>query len=147
MKIVPILPLLAALLAVTPGAQAARILAVFPSTFSSQVNVYTALTKQLTRQGHQVTVLSPFPQRWAPPGYTDIDLMMSPLGTVKNKLANEGPQLFSTDWKQFHNTALFLWRIGIETTEATIQSQQVHICCVIYSTPELNGKSTLLQYF
>lgn len=117
-----VLLLLASLWATCQGA---RILAVFPSTFTSHVYVYTTLTKQLARQGHQVTVLSPFPQKWAPPGYVDIDLMMSPLGTVKNKLANEGPHLFSTEWKKFHDNAFLLWRIGLEVTEAVIESQQV----------------------
>jgi hypothetical protein len=108
--------------------QGARILAVFPSTFTSHTHVYTALTKQLARQGHQVTVLSPFPQKWAPPGYVDIDLMMSPLGAVKNKLANEGPHLFSTNWMEFHKTSILLWHVGLEVTEAVIESQQVFNC-------------------
>ncbi|XP_059478099.1 UDP-glycosyltransferase UGT5-like [Neocloeon triangulifer] len=109
----------------TLGGEAARILAIFPSSSPSQVNVYTALTKQLAREGHQITVLSPFPQKWAPPGYTDFDLMHGPVSEFKNKLAMEGSVLYSTDWKEFYKTAMYLWRVGVELTEAVMTSPQV----------------------
>ncbi|XP_065343007.1 UDP-glucosyltransferase 2-like [Cloeon dipterum] len=118
--------LLAVLLAAAAcGAAAERILAVFPSSSPSQVNVFTALTKELARRGHQVTVLSPFPQKAAPPGYIDFDLMHGPVAEFKNSLANEGPVLYSPEPRHFFHTALHLWRVSVGLTHAVMTSPQV----------------------
>jgi hypothetical protein len=52
--------------------EGARILGLFPLSGRSHAIVHFSLVKELAKRGHQVTVLSPFPQQSAIPNYTDI---------------------------------------------------------------------------
>jgi glucuronosyltransferase len=55
-------------------AHGARILAIFPLPAKSHFAVSSALLKELANRGHQVTVLSPFPEKSPIPNYTDIEI-------------------------------------------------------------------------
>jgi glucuronosyltransferase len=55
------------------GVHAARILGIFPIPGRSHFTFCGTIMKELASRGHQVTVLSPFPQKSPIPNYTDID--------------------------------------------------------------------------
>ena len=56
------------------GSDGARILAVFPIHSKSHFNVDSAVVKELANRGHEVTVVSPFPEENPLPNYKDIVL-------------------------------------------------------------------------
>ena len=58
---------------VAQGAHGAKILGVFPLPGKSHFAVSSSLMKELANRGHQVTVVSPFPEKSPVPNYTDID--------------------------------------------------------------------------
>jgi glucuronosyltransferase len=58
-------------------AHGAKILGVFPLPGKSHFIVSSALMKELANRGHQVTVLSPFPEKSPIPNYTDIDISIT----------------------------------------------------------------------
>lgn len=66
------------LLAGSCATHAFRILAVFPHPAKSHFAFFEPLVKELAARGHDVTVLSHFPQRSRTPNYTDVSLQ----GTV-----------------------------------------------------------------
>jgi hypothetical protein len=55
----------------------AKVLGVFPFPSRSHLNVQKALMFELARRGHEVTVLSSFPENKVIPNYTDIELKTS----------------------------------------------------------------------
>ena len=57
--------------------QGAKILGVFPMPAKSHMIVHSALMKELARRGHQVTVLSPFPEKSPIHNFTDIEFKVS----------------------------------------------------------------------
>jgi glucuronosyltransferase len=59
---------------VAHGAYGAKILGIFPVPGKSHFAVSAVLMKELASRGHQVTVLSPFPEKSPIPNYTDIDM-------------------------------------------------------------------------
>jgi hypothetical protein len=61
-----------------------RILGLFPITGPSHAAVNFALVKELAQRGHQVTVLSPFPQEKPIPNYTDIAVQKMGLEDLLN---------------------------------------------------------------
>jgi glucuronosyltransferase len=62
---------------VAHGAHGAKILGIFPLPGKSHFTVSSALLKELANKGHQVTVLSPFPEKSPIPNYTDIDTRLT----------------------------------------------------------------------
>jgi hypothetical protein len=52
----------------------AKVLGVFPFPSRSHLIVQKALMFELARQGHEVTVVSPFPENKAIPNYTEIEV-------------------------------------------------------------------------
>jgi len=54
--------------------RAAKVLGVFPFPSRSHMIVQKSLMLELARQGHEVTVVSSFPENKAIPNYTDIEL-------------------------------------------------------------------------
>ena len=64
------------MLALMPMAmiRAAKVLGVFPFPSRSHLIVQKALMLELARRGHEVTVVSSFPENKAIPNYTDIEL-------------------------------------------------------------------------
>jgi hypothetical protein len=55
----------------------AKVLGVFPFPFRSHLMVQKALMFELARRGHEVTVVSFFPENKVIPNYTDIKLKSS----------------------------------------------------------------------
>ena len=64
----------------------AKVLGVFPFPARSHLIVQKALMFELARRGHEVTVVSSFPENKAIPNYTDIELKTS----VKNLMGSNG---------------------------------------------------------
>jgi hypothetical protein len=56
----------------------AKVLSVFPFPSRSHLIVQKALMFELARRGHEVTVVSPFPENKVIPNYTDIELKTTP---------------------------------------------------------------------
>jgi glucuronosyltransferase len=56
----------------------------FPVSAPSHAAVNFALVKELARRGHQVTVLSPFPQKKHIPNYFDIAIEKIQFETLLN---------------------------------------------------------------
>jgi hypothetical protein len=50
----------------------ANILGIFPMLSKSHMTVHSALMKELARRGHQVTIFSPFPEKYQIQNFTDI---------------------------------------------------------------------------
>lgn len=55
----------------------ANILGIFPMPIKSHMIVHSALMKELSRRGHQVTVFSPFPEKYPIQNFTDIEFKVS----------------------------------------------------------------------
>jgi len=55
----------------------ANILGIFPMPAKSHMTVQSALMKELARRGHQVTVFSPFPEKYPIENFTDIEFKLS----------------------------------------------------------------------
>ncbi|XP_053677533.1 UDP-glycosyltransferase UGT5-like [Anopheles nili] len=61
-------------LAIPAATDGAKILGIFPTSSRSHYIVGSALMKELARRGHEVTVISPFPQKKPLKNYRDIDV-------------------------------------------------------------------------
>jgi glucuronosyltransferase len=57
--------------------QSAHILGIFPIPEKSHNIVFSALTHELARRGHQVTIISPFPEKKPIPNLTDIEVELT----------------------------------------------------------------------
>jgi glucuronosyltransferase len=57
--------------------EGANILGIFPMPIKSHMTVHSALVKELARRGHQVTVFSPFPEKYPIQNITDIEFKLS----------------------------------------------------------------------
>ncbi|XP_063241503.1 UDP-glucosyltransferase 2-like [Bacillus rossius redtenbacheri] len=90
----------ASLAAETDGA---RILGVFHYNGKSHFMVFESLMKALAARGHQVDVLSHFPQKTPVPNYTDIDVS----GTAPDVLDNITIDM-ALSWRMF-SMADFIW--------------------------------------
>jgi hypothetical protein len=55
----------------------ANILGIFPMPAKSHVPLHSALMKELARRGHQVTVFSPFPEKYPIQNLTDIEFKLA----------------------------------------------------------------------
>jgi len=102
--------------------EGARILAVFPFPAQSHVNVLSGLTKALAARGHELVVASPIAEKKPLPNYTEIDLMPS---MKKSKENSVGPQLYQMHNMKFYELWFTYWSMGLETTEAAINSPQL----------------------
>lgn len=67
-----VIVLLAVLIAVS---DASKILGVFPTPGKSHFIVMQSLMKGLVKAGHEVTVISAFPQKTPIPNYTDVSIV------------------------------------------------------------------------
>ncbi|XP_049545914.1 UDP-glycosyltransferase UGT5-like [Anopheles darlingi] len=57
-----------------PGVKSAKILSIFPTTSKSHWILGSALMKELAHDGHEVTVISPFPLKNAPKTYRHVEI-------------------------------------------------------------------------
>jgi glucuronosyltransferase len=69
--------LAALLVALLTTTQCAHILGIFPIPAKSHNIVLAALTRELARRGHHVTVVSPFPEKKPIPNLTDIEVKLA----------------------------------------------------------------------
>lgn len=64
--------------------ETAKILGLFPVPAKSHMVVNSAIVKELAKRGHEVTVVSPFPEKSEIPNYKDIaidaDMFVKHLG-------------------------------------------------------------------
>ncbi|EZA59837.1 2-hydroxyacylsphingosine 1-beta-galactosyltransferase [Ooceraea biroi] len=67
-----------------PICAAYRFLGVFPIAFKSHFVILESVMKGLISKGHQVDIISPFPQKTPYPNYTDIANLTAPLSFVNN---------------------------------------------------------------
>lgn len=84
-----LLSVLLAILACDQIANGYRILGVFPLHGKSHWIMQEALMKELARRGHQVDVITHFPQKNPIPNYTDISLKGSLPQVMNNMTATE----------------------------------------------------------
>ena len=76
-----VLAILISSLCATDGA---NILGIFPVPVKSHMIVHSALMKELARRGHQVTVFSPFPEKYPIRNFTDIEFKLSYSDLLQN---------------------------------------------------------------
>ncbi|KAK9675028.1 hypothetical protein QE152_g40698, partial [Popillia japonica] len=69
---------LAVIVFFTSNSQSARILAIFHIPSKSHAILGETLLKELARNGHEVTMVSPFPQKTPVPNYRDVALVNLP---------------------------------------------------------------------
>jgi hypothetical protein len=55
----------------------ANILGIFPMPAKSHMKIHSALMKELALRGHQVTVFSPFPEKYQIENFTDVEFKLS----------------------------------------------------------------------
>ncbi|KAF4519854.1 UDP-glycosyltransferase-12 [Ephemera danica] len=110
-------------LAVLPMANSARILGVFPYPSKSHMTVFSTLTRELARRGHEMVVVSSFPLSKPMLNYTDIDIMdvMAPLHEI----------IFNADVYDFADFSLYmiptsLWDEGLAVTEAALTHPKIN---------------------
>jgi glucuronosyltransferase len=121
MKVALLVAALAAALQVMPG-DGARILAVFPFPSPSHMHVLNALTKALAARGHQLVVVSPFPQKKLVDNYTDVDLM--PVLKKYHEQMGSG-SLYNMRDKWMFEVMSLVWDMSLSTTEVTLTSPQL----------------------
>jgi hypothetical protein len=59
------------------NADGANILGIFPMPSKSHMTVHSSLLKELALRGHQVTVFSPYPEKYPIQNFTDIEYKVS----------------------------------------------------------------------
>jgi len=62
----------------------ANILGIFPIPVNRHMTVHSPLMKELARRGHQVTVFSPFPEKYPIQNFTDIEFKLSYCDLLQN---------------------------------------------------------------
>jgi predicted P-loop ATPase/GTPase len=100
------------------GGEAARILGVFPYPSRSHMTVYSALTTELARRGHELVVVSPYPLAKPMANYTDVDTMPA--------VAAIHDAVFNADIYEMADFPLILiltsfWEEGLWVTEETLK--------------------------
>jgi glucuronosyltransferase len=118
--------LFAAATLLVSGGDAARILGVFPYPSRSHMIVFSSLTKELARRGHELVVLSPYPLPSKVANYTDVDIMPA------MKAVHDA--VFNADVYDFADFPLHLilksfWEEGIWVSEEFLKYDKVHIFC------------------
>ncbi|CAB3362220.1 Hypothetical predicted protein [Cloeon dipterum] len=99
----------------------ARILAIFPFISKSHIIVLNGLTVELSKRGHEMVVVSGFPQSKKLPNYTDIDLMPALKEVIEN-----GPSknLFEISDMPFYMVHMMMWGFGYHVTEVVANTPQ-----------------------
>ncbi|XP_059478485.1 UDP-glycosyltransferase UGT5-like [Neocloeon triangulifer] len=99
----------------------ARILAVFPFISKSHMIVLNALTKELSSRGHEMVVVSAFPQEKKRPNYTDIDIMPD-LKEIMEETT--GKNLFYAGKMPIYKQSFVMWGKGLGATEAVVKGSR-----------------------
>lgn len=107
------------LLILTDYAYSLNILGIFPYHGISHFFVFRVYLRELARRGHNVTVISHFPEQDSPANYHDISLA----GTVK---PIEGDAPFqSPSYKTLFSISFYLANTGIENCKIMLGNEQV----------------------
>lgn len=80
----------------------ARILAIFPIHVKSHYNVYEPLLKRLSTRGHEIVVVTHFPQRIRLANFTELDV-----SSILLNRTNTVPVSHITIWKKIYNFVTF----------------------------------------
>jgi glucuronosyltransferase len=120
-KTIVILGLIALMQGPTPTT-CARILGVFPCPSKSHLVVFTALTKELARRGHELVVVSPYPLSKPMANYTDIDIMSEMQDFMD---AMMGAELYEMVHMPTFAIPIMFWEEGLTITSAALRHSQV----------------------
>jgi glucuronosyltransferase len=115
------LTFLAGALQISPG-DGARILAAYPFPSPSHLIVMNALMNELAGRGHELVVITPFPQKKKIPNVTEIDLFAE-IKPIKEKMV--GKNLFDFQDMKMYEVAFMMWGMGLGSTEAVITSPKL----------------------
>ncbi|XP_063244123.1 UDP-glycosyltransferase UGT5-like isoform X2 [Bacillus rossius redtenbacheri] len=96
-----------------------RILGVFPHTAKSHFIMSGTIMRELATRGHEVVVISPFPEKNPPKNYRDITYV-DPSNTIVDSFT-----LDMVGGARIVETLYVLYSLGVETCEATYSSQKV----------------------
>lgn len=100
------------------GGETARILGVFPYPSRSHMTVYSALTTELARRGHELVVVSPYPLSKPMANYTDVDTMPA-VAAVHDAVFNADLYEMADFPLAFILTSF--WEEGLWVTEETLK--------------------------
>lgn len=98
--------------------RALNILGIYPYPGKSHFLVFRVYLQELARRGHNVTVISHFPEREPLPNYYDISLAGS------GKIVEDDLPI-EKSYKTLFETSIFLIYTGIENCKAMLQNKQV----------------------
>ncbi|PNF23046.1 UDP-glucuronosyltransferase 2B30 [Cryptotermes secundus] len=113
--------LLLALMSVTLS-HGARILGLFPFPARSHLMVHKALMLELARRGHEITVVSSFPESKPIPNYTDIVLNTN-MGTLSG--GHVPSNLFDMKTVGAVQLAVMLWYMGEALCDHILQEEKI----------------------
>lgn len=144
-QILSFLVLSCALIVGPQSTEAYRILGVFPFHGKSHFTMFEALMKGLARKGHQVDVISTFPQKKPYPNYTDIIRVDPQQPQVVNNMSFDLFQFLQNDMTYFIATDMgskICERLGDPEMVKLIQNPPTDPPYDLVMT-EVNGKYTV----
>lgn len=106
------------LLVLTDYAYSLNILGIFPYHGKSHFIVFRVYLRELARRGHNVTVISHFPEQDPPANYHDISLA----GSIK---AIEGETPFENSYLTLFMVSLYLANAGVENCNVMLANNRV----------------------
>lgn len=120
---------LVALVLVCCNVESYRILGIFPHTAKSHDYVFNSLMKGLAERGHDVTVISHFPNKNLQDNYTHISLRGS-LPILEDiftfEMMKQPPIIFGLEQIEMHyETIMILSELGKDTCHALLQNEKV----------------------
>lgn len=100
-------------------AEGANILALFPLPFFSHTNTFMPVLKELVARGHNVTMVSPYPQKDALTNWTDVVVNIKPFETLLSEAVRE-----FGDLNVYFMVPKFL-RFFVDVTEIAYQDEKI----------------------
>lgn len=133
------------LLAIVSYVSAYKILGIFPTWARSHFFVGSALMKGLAEKGHQVTVISPFPEKKPIKNWRDINTP-----TILNFLKGPGNQIIKMREQSIMESISGIYDLGIMITNTTLAEPSVQklmtsgetfdvVICEVFLTEALYG--------
>lgn len=118
---IPLCILLSLLSTIAASVSGYKILGIFPHTGKSHFDVFAPLMKALATKGHEVTVISHFPQQEPFRNYRDVSLQ----GTAPPLVHIFNVDDFKGWWYEKYLNSLMLAYFGYETCVSGLSSRQV----------------------
>lgn len=116
-----------------------KILGIFPHTGRSHFDVFEPLMKALATKGHEVTVISHFPQQEPLRNYTDVSLK----GTAPPLVHIFNVDDYKGRWYEKYRNSLMLAYFGYQSCVAGLSSRQIQDFLKVNQTFDL----VLMEYF